>query len=901
MSLVVSKGINMRVNLVSGVHSKNSYNNVRRQTMSAPAASQEGVMSAKSSDYVIAEKNMTSMPAAFAGGGNRLGLAGSAGSGAVSNAAKITFTGDGINLNQLASITMENMGLGLPEAYQGGEGNVGYEMIKSFREHEKIDARSFMPFWEHDNQKGGFKFLIHREADFPNGFDASIKANGFMPAENFYSAELGETLEDVAQKLNLKTSELSYVIQSKPDGTGPKALSKYCILEPTSVKGEVVRLSDEVLGEVQKVPYALFKVSGNNPEYNKIKGEPHYFYYTPALARASRPYSYDKWGNTPFEAEIVNSDGMRALTKVIHSQMDTEEFGYFKPGNVILHDRTPHIYANYVANMSAAGDTSVNGIKYHIIEHNPGRNYQGTTPDPFKMLRIAADEADISALKSSQYYPILAKAQQYGIFSDALSPQEKKIAWAILEPALRPFRDGAGTYNMIKVGISAVRKNPENISDGTVSYTFGKEMRSPNMYDTAKFLTDDFASIETKDVLNGCMPSSMEFDKPDAFFGRDGNNGFYKNRSGFTTFKYNDSNIDEVVSAREKNTRWFSNLVAEAGEKGQDALNELFFSKGQIKDGHNVVGYISPVKEGEILDISWGRPVEQKGYTITTKGFLKFLMDPSVPLEDKLGYKVVIGAGPWNKYDPDFIEMMNDYKKICELEDGKFKHNLMIVDGWFSKRFAGCATYASLTSRREICGITPLECKTAGLPYAATNTGGPADYTNSSNGFLTKSPVEENPQKFGLTWDNSAEEIDRARIERSSDEMVDIFKAKVALYKKDRPGYIAMCKKGIEEKIDWHENAEFNMGKSANRRYLDDIFGVNEPIEKRNHNPLKRIMGAFGDFKDDVETMIEKSGKSKPAKAAIIILGSIAFVTGLYFIMKPKLQPETDKKIDKAA
>ncbi len=808
-------------------------------------------------------------------------------------------TQNNLNLTQVASITPENMGLGLAEAYQGGEGNVGYEMIKSWREHEGIDARSFMPFWEHDNDKGGYKFLIHKEADYPGGFSAA--EHGEMPAKAFYSANVGETLEDVARKLQLKTSELSYVIQSKPNGTGLDALSKFCILEPTSVKGEVVRLSDEVLGEVQRIPYALLKVSANNPTYNKIKGEPHYFIYTPSLARASKPYSYDKWGNAPFEAEIINSDGVRALAKIIHSQMDSEEFGYFKPGSVVLHDRIAHPYANYVSSMSAAGDTSVNGVKYHLVEHNPGRNYQGVTDDPFKMLTIVADEADATELKASQYYPILAKAKQYGINSDALSPREKQITWAILEPALRPYRDGAGSYNMLKTGISAAKENPSNVTAGTVSYTFGNEMRSPDMYDAAKFLTHDFAALKPNDVLNGCMPSSMELDNPDALFGRDTTNGLYKARAGFTPYKYDGTNIEEVVAAREKNAKWFSNLVYEAGQKGQEELNELFFTKGQIKDGHNVVGYISPIKDGDILDISWGRPVEQKGYPITLKGFKKFLMDTTVPLEDKLRYKLVIGGGPWSKYDADYIDMMSDYAEIQKLEGGIFKNNLMIVDGWFSKRLAGCATYGSFTARREICGITPLECKAAGVPYATTNTGGPADYTNSSNGFITKSPVEENPEKFGLTWRNSAEEIDRARVGRSSDEMVEIFKEKVRLYTQDRPAYIAMCKKGIEEKIDWHENSEYNHGKSANKRYLEDIFETNKPLEQRNHNPLKRIMGKFGEFKDEVETILERSGKSKPAKVAIIILGGLAFVTGLYFIMKPEKQQTTEKKVDTAA
>jgi len=815
----------------------------------------------------------------------------------VSKAAVLTFTGDGINMHQLASITPENMGLGLPEAYQGGEGTVGYEMIKSMREHdEKIDGRSFMPFWNHDNQKGGFKFLVHRKADYPNGFNAL--EHGQMPAKLFISAEVGDTLEDVAKHLNLDPSELSYVIQSKPNGTGPNALSKYCILEPTNVKFDIERPSDTVLGEMKKIPFQLFKVSSNNPDYNNIKGEPHYFYYTPELAKASKPYSYDKWGNAPFEAEIINSDGMRGLSKAIHSMMDTDDFGHFKPANVVLHDRIAHPYALYVSNMSAAGDTSVNGIKYHLVEHNPGRNYQGTTPDPFKMLTIAADKSDIETLKGSPYYPLLQKAKANGIFSDALSEQEKRITWAILEPALRPFRDGAGTYNVLKTGLAAAKANPQNISVGTVSYTYGKEMSSPDMYDTAKFLTDDFAELELKNVLNGSMPSSMEFDNPDALFGRDKNNGLYKNRKGFTTFKYDGTNIDEVVKAREKNAKWLSGLIEKAGQKGPEALNKLFFTTGQIDAGNNVVGYISKVKDGDILIMNWGRAVEQKGYPITLKGLLKVLQDKNLTPEQKSKIKLIIGGGIWNKNDPDYIDMMRDYKTITELDEGRYAHNVMIVDGWFSKRLCACAHYTMFTSRREMCGITPLEAKAAGCPSGVTRTGGPADYTTTENGFLTKHAVEENPDKFGLTWENSAEEIDRARVNRASDETAVMYKDMLKEYTQNHDGFVARCKKNLDEKIDWHENNEYNFGKSSNRRYLDDIYGVNEPVASRNFNPLKRVTGAFGEFKEDMQNVIEHSGKSKHLKALMVIAGSIAFISGTYFIIKSRHHA---KKFDKAA
>ena len=52
------------------------------------------------------------------------------------------------------------------------------------------------------------------------------------------------------------------------------------------------------------------------------------------------------------------------------------------------HDRVCHTYGNHIANMSAAGNPHVNGLKMHIWEHNPGRNYQGVTDDPFKYFSI---------------------------------------------------------------------------------------------------------------------------------------------------------------------------------------------------------------------------------------------------------------------------------------------------------------------------------------------------------------------------------------------------------------------------------------------------------------------------------------------------------------------------------
>lgn len=806
---------------------------------------------------------------------------------------KVNFTGGALNMKQLISWTPENNGLGLPEAAQGGEGNVGYEVVKSLREHEGLDARSIMPFWSHNNGQGGYKFLLRPESEFGTGALPETIADKW-----FYSAKPGETLEDVAKKLHLKPSEINYVIQSKPNGFGPNAESKYCILEPTSVKGSIKRIADNSLGELKEVPYELFKISASNPKYNKIKGEPHYFLFTPEFAVTSKPYSYDCHGNAPFEAEIINSDGMRATADILaKDKMNTEEFGFFKPASAFAHDRQAHTLANHIANISARGNDNLNGIKVHIWEHNTGINYQGRTDDPIKFLKVVADEVDVEELKKHPHFDILQKAHRFGINNaDALSPREREIAWSVLEPALKPFRDAFGCYNIIKTGIAAVRTNPDNFSDGTVSYTFEKEMGSQDTPEAAKGLTDDFRDLKTKSVLNGSTPASLNLHVPEAGFGR-GNNGLTKYRGTFTTFKYDGTNIEEVIAAREKNAKWFTNLVYDAYKKGPDELNKVFFNNSQLAEGQKVLGFLKPVQDGDMIVMGWGRPDDQKGYNITLDGFKKFLERKDIPQEQKMKFRLAVGAGKWDENAKDYKSIVRLINEIEALDNGAYKGLVMYVDGYFPNRLVGCAQYGMFTSRREMCGITPLECKAAGVPYAATKTGGPVDYTNESNGFLTKEAVEGPPQRYGLTWANTADEIDDARCARQSEQISDIFAQMADEHTNDRAKYIAKCKKNIEEKIDWHENAEYNLGKSANKRYTEDILEIDKGWEARSKKTMRRLLDKFGEFKEEGEEILKRTAKSGAAKVIFALVGLAAVLTGGYMIYKNK----TSNKLDKAA
>ena len=746
----------------------------------------------------------------------------------------VTFTGN--NMWQIASLTPENSGLGLPEAYQGGEGVVGYELPESLNAHEivdgkKVDTRSFMPIWNYNNSRGGHKFLLHKgikTEDLPD----------FVDAKYFYSAMPGQTKEDVAKILGYKPEEIDYVIQSKPNA----GKSKYCILEPTSVKGIVKTASSSEFGATEETPYQLLKISKNNPKYVKIKNGQHYVMYTPELAKTSKPYSYDCYGNGSFDAEIINSREMKALADTILNRMDTEEFGYYKPGTVLCHDRPTSTFMLHVANMSAQGNQNANGLKMHKIDHNPGRNYQGTTDNPFQMFSVVAKEGDETVLKNHPQSEILKKAFINGINSDKLTDAERVTAKNIIGPYVAPFLDGAGTYNVTKIPIVGAKLNKDNMSLGTVSHQFDKEMQSPETPDAAKFLTDDYASVETKSVLNGSTPANLRLDDPNADFGR-GGNGLSAKKSEFTTFKYDGKNIAEVIEAREKNALWLTNMIYDAHNKGQDELNKLFFNESQLKEGQKVIGYLKPMQKGDKLVMGWGRPDEQKGFNITLDGFKKFLERKDIPLEHKMKFRLLLGAGKWFEDAKDYKSIVRIVDEIEKLDGGKYKGLVAYVDGFFPNRLVGCAQFGMFTSRREMCGITPLECKAAGVPYGATATGGPVDYTNPSNGYLTKEVVEGRPERYGLTWSNSADEID--------------------------------------------------FGKSANRKYLEDIAETQKGFEGRNKKTLKELQGRFGKVIEPIETLRQQV-KFKPAKVVLgLLIATVALGSGTYLYLihkKHKLQ-----------
>ena len=91
-----------------------------------------------------------------------------------------------------------------------------------------------------------------------------------------------------------------------------------------------------------------------------------------------------------------------------------------------------------------------------------------------------------------------------------------------------------------------------------------------------------------------------------------------------------------------------------------------------------------------------------------------------------------------------------------------------------------------------------------------------------------------------------------------------------------------MCRKNLEEKVDWHNNAEYNRGMSANRRYIDAIFESEKGWGARFKGKMKNLVGSWGELQDNLESAA-KTTKSRPAKIALgIAIGALAIGSAIY-------------------
>lgn len=688
--------------------------------------------------------------------------------------------------------------------------------------------------------------------------------------------------------------------------------------------------SEEVKKELETIKSKII-AAPEVPERNAA-----YFIHTKDLAKFDTAYgSGDKGysaygaygtsgsfpsGNNPTETKhlvstnVAYADNNRALIEIM-PKLNTKEHGFYNPANWWLHDRPAFITMNAIADASHFGNTYYNGLKVHGTFHNPGRDYQGAESNPFEFFKMVARPEDIETLKKHSQLEKLKKIEaRWGKEWDKAPLAEKNFANQILRPFMANFLDDyvdtandVRTFNISMTPIAGTNINPRNMSGGTVSVNYGKEMKSLETPDIAQFLTTKLAATKTIDITNGSTPANLRLDDPTANFCQGNNiNGLTELKEGFTTYKYDPklNNIDEVLKAKKSNTKWLLDSLGDAFEKGgPQGITKMFFTDKQVSENNaGIIGHLSKYEDGDMLFMGWGRPDPQKGYPSTFQAFLDFLKDPKIDSEVKKHTKLLVGAGVWENDARDYTWVQDIIRQIGELDGGIYKGNACYVNGFFPNRLVGCATYTIFSSRFEPCGITPLESFASGTPVISTKTGGAPDFITETRGYLTKNPYLRNPESLKIDpaklAGKKAEEIgniiDAERMFANASELKECIIAATSDYNlKPEEGKLAkygeMVKDAITQKIDWHENAAYNGGKTANERYMTEVFEVDKGIEGRNFEKLKRLVGEFG-------TAVEDGAKKLRNKWTKTIIGTgiaiAAIGTAAYAYMK-----RDDKKI----
>ena len=666
------------------------------------------------------------------------------------------------------------------------------------------------------------------------------------------------------------------------------------ILELPENSNEIARLYEdklatpEIVDQLKKID---LKAAPEVAERNAA-----YFIHTKDLARLEKAYgavtsAYSTYG-TYGTYGTVGSDGMkafctntayadsnRAFVKIL-PQLNSKKHGNYNPANLWLHDRPAFMVMNAVANESHFGNDYYTGIKAHGTFHNPGRDYQGAESNPFDFFRMVASEEDVAKLlRHPQVEQLRELERQWGHFPEGQKFESERFVNQIMRPFMADFLDDfhdaktdLRTFNISMAPVAGTKTNPDNFTAGTVSVNYGKEMKSLATPDIAQFMTKKLSEIKTIDITNGSTPANLRLNDPTADFCQSGEiNGLTKAKAGFTTYEYKpvikdgqlvSDNILEVLAAKKSNTKWLLDSIGSAFEtRGQKGVIDMFFSQKQISDfGATVIGHLSSYKEGDMLFMGWGRPDRQKGYPSTFQAFLEFLKDPNVSKETKQHTKLVVGAGVWQDGARDYEWVKDIIRQIEELDGGIYKGNACYVNGFFPNRLVGCATFSDFTSRFEPCGITPLESFASGTPVVSTRTGGAPDFVGATRGYLTENPYLRSVEELNIPADKlknlygeelgnaidaermfaNASEVRECMIAATSDYSLPAAEGKLSKY-------TTMARDAISQKMDWHENSAYNGGKSANKRYMTEVFEVDKGFAARSTERMKRLVsGEFG-------------------------------------------------------
>lgn len=803
------------------------------------------------------------------------------------------------------SVSVEDNIVGLPMYKCGGQGSVAAQLPTALNKHADMKMTHVVPYYSHDNSTGGIKVLV-----IPEKYNLNELPDK-MPENLFLSYPPDKSLEDISKELNVPVERLKYVVQDAPQSvmnaksyidqvTGEKKFFKsspYRILIPTNVKGAISRIDENSLSSLRVIPYKVFKMalpkSGGGYDTDSV-----ICIHTSDFARFEKAYTYSPTLKDHPHLNLYTRDFCDAAVDMM-PKMNTREFDFFRPANVIAHCRTGFSTTESVINRSQT-DEFFRGFNVVDIFHNPMENYQGASSNPLDFLRYKATAEDFLRLSRLPEFSKLAEIDSHRY---NLTDSESELVDKIIKPFLQYYKDDNGNYNHSITPLIARKVNPDNIFPNHVSHTFANEVVIYD--DIARGLTGFFRDAASSgDKIpgrpNGCNIDFMRINDPTA---KMGNNGLSENLSWYHPYDTKVDSAEKIVEAKRANTKGFLDAIGEAVEtrldkltdytnaSPEDKLNRLFFSKDDIAKQKYVLGGLSKFHEKDILWASWGRSDAQKGYPILLEGFRKFLSDETVPEEIRLHSKLLIGSGsePWAMDDKgcgDFHKIKDTMYKIQTMDDGKYKLNVMYSNGGISNRLVTGATYTVFTSTGEPQGLTVPESLQSGTPSGSLNSGGAGEMivTTSenkklANGFKTEHAYMQNladlEKQKGIKI--QGEKIWDVRLDAASDEVAKMFKDMAVTYHEKPNVYKRMVFNAARSEFDWHNNRVLNNGRSTVELYAEDAFQLSRGWAGRNKHPLTRLVGEFGGTFRDLKRMVPKAAEDT-ARVLTDVLNKLAAV-----------------------
>ena len=310
----------------------------------------------------------------------------------------ITFTGEqGKNVKQGISVSVEDGYIGLGMYKSGGAGGVADQLPTALNK-DGLDFRHVVPYYSYNNPKGHIRVLVLPE-------DYQYNPNTKMPESWFVTYPETMTKAQIAKQLNKAEDRIKFVVQDTPETNNKLAkefnlegknikFSAFRELIPTEAKGVIQRIDENDLGKLKSIPYRVYKMV--IPKGGTLDDKSVICVHTTDLSKFSMAYTYSPELKDHPHADLYMRDFGEAIADAL-PKMNTEEFGYFNPGNVIGHCRTGFPITEAIINRSQ-DDPYYRGFKIVDIFHNPMSNalsdYQGKTGNALEFLRYKATPED---------------------------------------------------------------------------------------------------------------------------------------------------------------------------------------------------------------------------------------------------------------------------------------------------------------------------------------------------------------------------------------------------------------------------------------------------------------------------------------------------------------------------